>query len=333
VPAKVGLRLQYNLQTYKILQKETYTRKKNHFLFVRASMATPSTNEFGAFASFEVNPMVCGSGIVASFSIPADDGEVGQAAEATPTLTPDLIQKVESQEVEPSQEVEKGEARNVEPSAALNVESEEIKNKSLKDESAQPKLSKKVLARIARRTEKTTSKAVLCPVEDALSAHRAKHPVVIDSAPSGYKQEENGAYYKETPDEMDTTRIFKEASNLRADVERLIASDKASTDRYNADAAEGNKRSYVTKEGLRNCFGIPRERDPYLYLKMKMPVIFDLLVDPKPQTDIERYMELLRVMCHEKELVKTGKKNKHLADATVEAHAHRIYNTKPTNLR
>jgi hypothetical protein len=296
--------------------------------------------------------MECGSGISASFSIPDEW-----------TLTSDLTQHVaiqhdveetKSQNVEESKEevkerqedvlpfaclVEEATTpdvvpnQNVEFDAAPNVESEEQKGTSSKDEPTQPKLSKKVLARIAKRTEKLASKAVLCPVEDALSAHRAKHPVVIDSAPSGYKQEENGAYYKETPDEMDTTRIFKEASNLRADVERLIASDKASTDRYNADAAEGNKRSYVTKEGLRNCFGIPRERDPYLYLKMKMPVIFDLLVDPTPQTDIERYMELLRVMCHEKELVKTGKKNKHLADATVEAHAHKIYNTKPPNLR
>ena len=312
-------------------------------------MDTPSTNEFDTFVSLDVGPMECGSGISASFSFPDEW-----------TLTADLTQHVAIQhdvdetksqhveeskdEVEDSQEddlpsaclVEKVTStdvvpnQNVEFDAAPNVESEEQKDKSSKDE---PKLSKKVLARIAKRAEKTASKAVMCPVEDALSAHRAKHPVVINSAPSGYKQEENGAYYKETPDDMDANRIFKEASSLRKDVEHLIASDKASTDRYNANAAEGNQRPYVTKDGLRNCFAIPRERDPYLYLKMKMPVIFDLLVDPTPQTAIEPYMELLRVMCQEKELVKTGKKNKHLADATVEAHAHRIYNTKPSNLR
>ena len=137
-----------------------------------------------------------------------------------------------------------------------------------------------MLARIAKRTANAAPRPAF-QVEDALSAHREKYPVVID-APSGYKREENGAYYKSTPDEMDANRIFSQARNLRADVKRILESDKASTDRYNQTAPEAAQRPYVTKEGLRNCFAIPRERDPYLYLKKKMPVIFDLLVDPEP---------------------------------------------------
>ena len=307
-------------------------------------MDTPSANEFDTFVSLDVGPMECGSGISASFSFPDEwtltqhvaiqhdvDETKSQHVEESKDEVEDsqeddlpsacLVEKVTSTDVVPNQ--------NVEFDAAPNVESEERKDKSSKDE---PKLSKKVLARIAKRAQKTASKAVLCPVEDALSAHREKHPVVIDATPSGYKQEENGAYYKSTPDEMDANRIFSQARNLRADVKRILESDKASTDRYNQTAPEAAQRPYVTKEGLRNCFAIPRERDPYLYLKKKMPVIFDLLVDPEPQTDIEQYMKMLEVMCRERDLVNNGK-NKHLADATVEAHAHKIYNTKPANLR
>jgi hypothetical protein len=294
-----------------------------------------STNhDYDAFVALDSQHMVSdSSGIHLSFSIPplqdtetSLNGKTSQDVETSQDAEPS--QDVESsQDVKTSQDVET--SQDAEPSQ--DVEPSQDTEPSQDVESSQPKLSKKVLARIAQRTAKASAKAVVYHVDDALSAYREKHPVVIE-APSGYKQEENGAYYKSTPDEMDANRIFSQARNLRADVKRILESDKASTDRYNQNAPESAQRPYVTKEGLRNCFAIPRERDPYLYLKKKMPVIFDLLVDPEPQTDIEQYMKMLEVMCQERDLVKKGK-NKHLADATVEAHAHKIYNTKPANLR